>query len=334
MGPLAQYLIPLAIVGAAQAVTVKGYWTDRLEIPDLLSGLALANANCCNGGTQIVTPVVQALGHQIGTAMGVCVTLSQLGRMWQTQDTACRLVLTNLLLVNATMELHDLTRSMHLPNSAGSMIFGALSGSRRKRVNEKLERRSEIEIQKSLTKVFYEEPCKGAVYATHFGLTPGTGVWVLEGSKDNHELLIKASTDASPGWNTRLKQAGAVYFDHWAEHPEIREHMMDAGHTFTEKDIWVAKAKRSVGDEPTVDDYIPPEISIKSRSPPANSQSDETSVDDSFPAIAERSTDVPEDDSFPYIAERSTDIPEDDSFPYIAERSTDQLEDDSFPWIQ
>jgi hypothetical protein len=94
------------------------------------------------------------------------------------------------------------------------MIFGALSGSRRKRVNEKLERRSEIEIQKSLTKVFYEEPCKGAVYATHFGLTPGTGVWVLEGSKDNHELLIKASTDASPGWNTRLKKAGAVYFDH------------------------------------------------------------------------------------------------------------------------
>jgi hypothetical protein len=93
--------------------------------------------------------------------------------------------------------------------------------------------------------------------------------------------------------------------------------MMDAGHTFTEKDVWVAKAKRSVGDEPTVDDYIPPEISIKSRSP-----------------IAERSTDVPEDDSFPYIAERSTDIPEDDSFPYIAERSTDQLEDDSFPWIQ
>jgi hypothetical protein len=79
-----------------------------LEIPDLLSGLALANANCCNGGTQIVAPIVQALGQQLGTAMGVCVTLSQQGRMCQTQDTACHLVLINLLLVNATMELYGM----------------------------------------------------------------------------------------------------------------------------------------------------------------------------------------------------------------------------------
>ncbi|GIJ81624.1 hypothetical protein Asppvi_000123 [Aspergillus pseudoviridinutans] len=391
MGPLAHYLIPL-IVGAAQAVTVKGYWTAGCQSPGGTLGLCtnLQENHCCifapeahpfsvfadagfTGNTRSVewtrfsecqrlqwwNPNSRPNSASIGTAdwnchgsvrdtftTGAHVSIPRYcmtssadqppfgqrhdGASWRDIISAIKSHGYSGAYVEAShcspqkdygsdlaASVADLTRSMHLPNSAGSMIFGSMSGSKRKRVNEKLERRSAIEIQKSLTKEFYETPCEGAVYATHFGLTPGTGVWVLEGSKGNHELLIKASTDASSGWNTRLKKAGAVYFDHWAEHPEIREHMMDAGHTFTEKDIWVAKAKRSVGDEPTEDDYIPPEISIESRSLPANSQSDEISVGDSFPAIAERSTDIPEDDSFPYIAERSINQPEDDSFPWI-----------------
>ncbi|KAF7166140.1 hypothetical protein CNMCM5623_010017 [Aspergillus felis] len=420
MGPFAHYLIPLAIVGAAQAVTVKGYWIAGCHSPGGTLGLCtnIPENQCC-----IFTPEAHPFSFFTGNTRSVEWTRfseCQLLQWWNpntgngaspgTADWNCHGTLLDTFTTGTHMSnprhcmsssaelppfgqqrhdgatwkdiIHaikshgydgpyveashcsppkdygsdlaasvaDLTRSMQLPNSAGSMIFGFMSGSRRKRVNEELKRRSAIEIQKSLIKEFYEKPCEGAVYATHFGLTPGMGVWVLEGSKGNHEHLIKASTDASSGWNARLKKAGAVYFDHWAEHPEIRENMMDTGHTFTEKDIRVAKAKRSVGDEPTVDDYIPREISIESRSLPANSQSDETSVDDSFPTVAERSTDILQDDSFPYIAERSTDQPEDDSFltiaerstdipeydsfSYIAERSTDQPEDDSFPWIQ
>jgi hypothetical protein len=49
MGPLAQYLIPLAIVGAAQAVTVKGYWTDRCQSPGGSIGMCtnIPENHCC-----------------------------------------------------------------------------------------------------------------------------------------------------------------------------------------------------------------------------------------------------------------------------------------------
>lgn len=102
----------------------------------------------------------------------------------------------------------DLSKNLHLPSSSGSMIFGSLSHKRGE------ERREAIKTQRTLEEAFSKSKCKGLVYATHWGWTPGTGVWVLEGSKENHERLANLPKDHSLGWNGRLKLAGAAYYDH------------------------------------------------------------------------------------------------------------------------
>jgi hypothetical protein len=105
----------------------------------------------------------------------------------------------------------DISKNLHLSGSSGSTIFDM--SFRHKRGEE---RREAIKTQRSLEEAFSKGNCKGVAYATHWGWTPGTGVWVLAGSKENHERLANLPSDPSLGWNSRLKLAGAAYYDHCA----------------------------------------------------------------------------------------------------------------------
>ena len=63
------------------------------------------------------------------------------------------------------------------------------------------------------------QKCAGVMFATHYGWTPGTGVWVLDGSKESHSRMDKVykmsrSTGTPMTWNMHLKLAGAKYYDH------------------------------------------------------------------------------------------------------------------------
>ena len=54
----------------------------------------------------------------------------------------------------------------------------------------------------------------GSVPATILGWTEGTGVWVLEGSEENHHVYGQIC-DENPGieHNEALKKAGAMYYE-------------------------------------------------------------------------------------------------------------------------
>lgn len=84
-----------------------------------------------------------------------------------------------------------------------------------------------------------------------------------------------------------------------AEHPDIRDQMLYDGHTFTPRDIELAKAKRSVGEDASVD----------GNSSELETQSDAALADDSFPWL----------DSEGGAAE--------------VKRSDASLADDSLPWL-
>lgn len=102
---------------------------------------------------------------------------------------------------------------LHLKNPgslSGSMIFGSMSGMRKRRD----ERREDIKLERSLEAALFKTKCENVVYATHWGWTPGTGIWVLDWSKESHERL--ANLPATLGWNHKLKLAGATYYDHCA----------------------------------------------------------------------------------------------------------------------
>lgn len=73
---------------------------------------------------------------------------------------------------------------------------------------QRLRRQLEKELEAELLKV------TGVHYATSLGWTSGTGVWVLEGSKEHYDLLTNGTIDESLPWNERLKLAGAVFYDH------------------------------------------------------------------------------------------------------------------------
>jgi hypothetical protein len=105
----------------------------------------------------------------------------------------------------------DIRSHLKNPGSlSGSMIFGSMSGMRKRRD----ERREDIKLERSLEAALFKTKCENVVYATHWGWTPGTGVWVLDGSKESHERL--ANLPATFGWNHKLKLAGATYYDHCA----------------------------------------------------------------------------------------------------------------------
>ncbi len=57
--------------------------------------------------------------------------------------------------------------------------------------------------------------CEGTFHATMFGWTSGPGVWVLEGTEDNHKLLenVMAQND-SLELNSALELAGAHFHEH------------------------------------------------------------------------------------------------------------------------
>lgn len=56
---------------------------------------------------------------------------------------------------------------------------------------------------------------QGEVPATVFGWTEGTGVWVLEGSSENHSALEKIyNENPNISENEALEKAGAKYYEH------------------------------------------------------------------------------------------------------------------------
>lgn len=74
------------------------------------------------------------------------------------------------------------------------------------------------EVAAALDEALRTDPslkCTGKIYADGFGWTNGTGVWVPEGSKRNHELYANASI-AYPhlDHNGLLEKAGAKYLEH------------------------------------------------------------------------------------------------------------------------
>ncbi len=57
--------------------------------------------------------------------------------------------------------------------------------------------------------------CKEAMHATMFGWTSGPGVWVLEGTEDNHHLFNSVMTqNRSLERNSALELAGAQFYEH------------------------------------------------------------------------------------------------------------------------
>lgn len=54
----------------------------------------------------------------------------------------------------------------------------------------------------------------GSVPSTVLGWTEGTGVWVLEGSEENHRVYERVCDENSGiGHNEALKKAGATYYE-------------------------------------------------------------------------------------------------------------------------
>lgn len=55
----------------------------------------------------------------------------------------------------------------------------------------------------------------GETYATAYGWTEGTGVWVLEGTRENHEAFNRAYDEIpSLSRNEALEKAGTIYYEH------------------------------------------------------------------------------------------------------------------------
>lgn len=56
--------------------------------------------------------------------------------------------------------------------------------------------------------------CSRTGHAHVYGWTDGPGVWVLEGTKENHDKFHEMSNVAED-WNNALKMAGAVFYEHY-----------------------------------------------------------------------------------------------------------------------
>lgn len=61
---------------------------------------------------------------------------------------------------------------------------------------------------------------KGYANATHFGLTDGTGVWVLENPSDETYRALRELQQAEPSMpeNQKLEKVGATYYSHCKHH--------------------------------------------------------------------------------------------------------------------
>ena len=98
-------------------------------------------------------------------------------------------------------------------NKFGHKIFGTfpVSGAKKRDTNQ-------TDPLAALNYAYRHDPnlkCKGKIYADTLGWTNGTGVWVLEGSKQNHELYTNVSgTYAHLDRNGWMEKAGAKYYEH------------------------------------------------------------------------------------------------------------------------
>ncbi|WEW56269.1 hypothetical protein PRK78_001711 [Emydomyces testavorans] len=193
---------------------------------------------------------------------------------------------------------HDARKSFDLASqgSAGIGIFD---------LSLKRSHVAKMGFERILQEIIEEasSTCKGVMYATSLGWTPGTGVWVLEGSKENHDTvtrLVQEHSSTPVSWNLILKLAGA-------EHDDTRQVMSHI--PYTEDDIKAAKAKRGDNEPPIEEKYgIDPE---EPNTPLLSARSNEAegdSKDDGFPFISARSNEAmgdSEDDGFPFISGRS-----------------------------
>ena len=55
--------------------------------------------------------------------------------------------------------------------------------------------------------------CSRTGYVYVYGWTDGPGVWVLEGTKENHDKFHEVSNVAED-WNNALKMVGAVFYEY------------------------------------------------------------------------------------------------------------------------
>ena len=113
-------------------------------------------------------------------------------------------------------EVQDLANSLHLSSSSRSSfsqkLFGSMSMKKRDR---QAQRENKVAIHNAIGAALGRK-CVGTMFATHYGWTPGTGVWMLDGSEESHARMDNASqsTDTPMTWNMHLKLAGAKYYDH------------------------------------------------------------------------------------------------------------------------
>lgn len=113
-------------------------------------------------------------------------------------------------------EVQDLANSLHLSSSSRSSfsqkLFGSMSMKKRDR---QAQRENKVAIHNAIGAALGRK-CVGTMFATHYGWTPGTGVWVLDGSEESHARMdnVSQSTDTPMTWNMHLKLAGAKYYDH------------------------------------------------------------------------------------------------------------------------